>query len=112
MEPYAMVSCRCLWLRLATGLVFLSFTPAPHPASAEWYVAGQVGANFADPLRNIRGTGTLAGLDAPNFNLKTSPAYGGKLGIFPGHGVFGADLDLSHSAPHIKNLDDVPGIHL
>ena len=73
-----MVSCRCFWLRLVTGLlVFFPSALCSHPASAEWYVAGQVGANFADPLRNIRGTGTLAGLDAPNFNLKTSSAYGG-----------------------------------
>jgi opacity protein-like surface antigen len=68
--------------------------------------------NFADPLRNVRGTGTLAGLDAPNFNLKTSPAFGGKLGVFPSHGMFGIELDLSHSTPHIKHLDEVPGIHL
>ena len=34
------------------------------------------------------------------------------MGVFPSHGVFGFELDLSHSAPHIKNLDDVPGIHL
>ena len=26
--------------------------------------------------------------------------------------MFGFELDLSHSTPHIKNLDDVPGIHL
>ena len=84
----------------------------PPPTSAEWYVAGQVGVNFADPLRNVRGTGTLAGLDAPNFNLKTSPAFGGKLGFFPQHGLFGFELDVSQSTPHIKNLDDVPGIHL
>ena len=24
--------------------------------------------------------------------------------------MFGFELDLSHSTPHIKNLDDVPGI--
>jgi hypothetical protein len=31
---------------------------------------------------------------------------------FPAHGLFGLELDVSHSTPHIKNLDDVPGIHL
>ncbi|HNG53351.1 MAG TPA: outer membrane beta-barrel protein, partial [Nitrospira sp.] len=55
---------------------------------------------------------SLAGLEAPNFNLKTSPAFGGKLGVFPNHGILGIELDVSHSTPHIKNLDDVPGIHL
>lgn len=108
-----MVCRRCARSSLFTVLLISSLLciHAP-PASAEWYVAGQVGVNFADPLRNVRGTGTLAGLDAPNFNLKTSPAFGGKLGFFPQHGLFGFELDVSQSTPHIKNLDDVPGIHL
>jgi hypothetical protein len=84
----------------------------PSAARAEWYAAAQLGANFADPIRNVRGSGSLAGLEAPNFNLKTSPAFGGKLGLFPNHGILGIELDVSHSTPHIKNLDDVPGIHL
>jgi hypothetical protein len=66
-------------------------------ANAEWYVAGQAGVNFADPLRNVRGTGTFAELEAPNFNLNTGPAFGGKLGGFPNYGVFGFELDLSYS---------------
>ncbi|QOJ34840.1 MAG: porin family protein [Nitrospira sp.] len=90
----------------------LALTVLPSETSAEWYVAGQFGANFADPLRNVRGTGSLAGLDSPNYNLKTSPAFGGKVGVYPNHGLFGLELDVSHSAPHIKNLDDIPGIHL
>ena len=66
-----------------------------------------------NPIRNVRGgTGTLAGLNAPYFNLKTSPAFGGKLGVFPNHGIFGLEVDVSHSTPHVKNLDDVPGVHL
>lgn len=32
------------------------------PASAEWYVAGEAGVNFADRLANISGTGILAGV--------------------------------------------------
>lgn len=90
------------------SLLFLS----PSSLQAEWYAAAQLGANFADPIRNVRGSGSLAGLDAPNFNVKTSPAFGGKLGVFPNHGMLGLELDVSHSTPHIKNLDDVPGIHL
>lgn len=85
---------------------------APVASKAEWYAAAQLGVNFGDLIRNVRGTGSLAGLDAPNFNLKTSPAFGGKLGLFPNHGILGIELDISHSTPHIKNLDDVPGIHL
>ncbi len=93
---------------LCSSLLFIS----PSAASAEWYAAAQLGANFADPIRNVRGSGSLAGLESPNFNLKTSPAFGGKLGYFHAHGMLGMELDVSHSTPHIKNLDDVPGIHL
>ena len=85
---------------------------APLESKAEWYAAAQLGVNFADPIRNVRGSGSLAGLEAPNFNLKTSPAVGGKVGLFPNHGILGIELDVSHSTPHIKNLDDIPGIHL
>ncbi len=84
----------------------------PAGSRAEWYVAGQFGWNFVDPLRNVRGTGALTGQDFLNFNLKTSPAFGAKVGVFPGHGLFGFELDVTHSNPHIKNLDDAPGIHL
>jgi hypothetical protein len=72
-----MVSLRCTCCRLVTGLLIVfSSTLCPRSATAEWYVAGQAGVN---PLRNIRGTGTLARLDPPNFNLKTSPSFEGKL---------------------------------
>ena len=103
-----------IWIRrwvlivASWSLVLLS----PVAIRAEWYAAAQVGVNFADPIRNVRGSGSLAGLEAPNFNLKTSPAFGGKVGLFPNHGILGIELDVSHSTPHIKNLDDIPGIHL
>lgn len=81
-------------------------------AQAEWYVAGQAGYSFADALRNVTGTGGLSGLAAPNFDMKNSVAYGGKVGVFPFHGSLGFELDVFHSTPHIKNLDDIPGVHL
>ena len=68
--------------------------------------------NFADELQAVRGTGSLAGLSAPDFDLKNSYAYGGKLGYYPGHLILGVELDVLQSNPHIKNLDDIPGIHL
>ena len=80
--------------------------------SAEWYVAGQLGVNFADQLSDIRGTGDLSGFRAPDFDLKNALVYGAKVGVFPGNGWFGVELDAFHSNPHIKNLDDVPGIHM
>jgi opacity protein-like surface antigen len=75
-------------------------------------VAGQIGVNFADRLKNIEGTGSLLNQRAPDFDLKNSVSYGGKLGYFPGHGPMGVELDVFNSQPNIKNLDDVPGIHL
>ena len=81
-------------------------------ASAEWYVAGQFGANFADQLSDIRGTGGLSGFRAPDFDLQNSFVYGGKVGVFPGNGWFGVELDVFNSTPHVKNLDDVPGFHM
>ncbi|MCS6288800.1 MAG: hypothetical protein H8K10_07460 [Nitrospira sp.] len=84
----------------------------PHSASAEWYVAGQFGANLADRLSDIRGTGDLSGFRAPDFDLQKSFLYGAKVGTFPGNGWFGVELDAFHNMPHIKNLDDVPGIHM
>jgi opacity protein-like surface antigen len=82
------------------------------PAKGEWYVAGQVGVNFADRLTNIEGTGSLAGQRAPDFDLKNAVTYGGKLGYFPANGALGVELDVFNSQPNIKNLDNIPGIHL
>jgi opacity protein-like surface antigen len=81
-------------------------------ASAEWYVAGQVGVNFADQLSDIRGTGVQAGGRSPDFDLKNAVLYGAKLGVFPGNGWFGIELDAFHSSPNVKNLDNVPGFSL
>lgn len=107
-----MVWMTCLRSGFAGVLSVSLLLLAPVSTRAEWYAAAQLGVNFADPIRNVRGSGSLAGLEAPNFNLKTSPAFGGKLGWFPNHGILGLEVDVSHSTPHIKNLDDVPGIHL
>jgi hypothetical protein len=89
------------------------FTAYPErQALAEWYVAGQVGVNFADRLTDISGTGNLTGFRAPDFDLKNAVLYGAKVGVFPGNGWFGVELDAFNSQPNIKNLDDVPGIHM
>jgi opacity protein-like surface antigen len=84
------------------------------PASAEWYVAGQAGVNFADRLADISGTGILAGVPSrdQDFDLANSISYGAKLGYFPQHGWVGIEGEVLHSTPHIKELDNSPGIHL
>jgi opacity protein-like surface antigen len=104
------MNARTAWSVLVAGIVWsYSLTG---PAQAEYYVAGQVGVNFADRLKNIEGTGSLLNLQAPDFDLKNSVSYGAKLGYFPGNGPTGVELDVFNSQPNIKNLDDVPGIHL
>ncbi len=82
------------------------------PAPAEWYVAGQAGYSFADSLRNVTTTGPFSGIELQDFDMKNSLAYGGKVGLYPFHGSLGFELDVFHSTPHIKNLDDIPGIHM
>jgi opacity protein-like surface antigen len=86
----------------------------PSLALAEWYVAGEAGVNFADRLANISGTGILAGVTPrdQSFDLASSVIYGAKLGYFPQHGWVGIEGEVLHSTPHIKGLDNSPGIHL
>jgi opacity protein-like surface antigen len=101
------IACGLLvvWLSIATFGI-------PGSASAERYVAGTVGVNFADQLTDISGTNINAGLRAPDFDLKNSVIYGAKLGYFAEHGWFGVEGEVLQTTPHIKNLDDIPGIHL
>jgi opacity protein-like surface antigen len=93
-------------LALAGGLLI---APA---AQAEWYGGLFTGVNFADDLHNVEGTNALAGLRAPDFDLKNSVVYGAKLGNYIGHSWFGVEGEVFNSTPHVKNLDDIPGFHL
>ena len=97
-----------LWLAIA-GVV-----PAGEVAQAEYYVAGQIGVNFADRLKNIEGTGSLVSVPpiVSSFDLKNAVVYGGKLGFFPRNGAMGLELDVFNSQPNIKAIGDIPGIHL
>ncbi|OQW37652.1 MAG: hypothetical protein A4E19_13340 [Nitrospira sp. SG-bin1] len=89
------------------------------PASAEMYIAGQAGVNFADRINSIAGTGSQAGAPGPfiDFDLQNSITYGGKVGYFPGHSWIGIEGEVFHSSPHIKELPATaslpadPGIH-
>ncbi|CAI4031878.1 OMP_b-brl domain-containing protein [Nitrospira tepida] len=96
---------------LTVLLVSLALWVVPNRAAAEWYMAGQVGATFADRLKDVEGTNSLTGLSAPDFDLKNSVAYGLKLGYFPGESWVGLEAEAFHTTPHIKNLDDIPGAH-
>ncbi len=104
--------------RLVIG--FASIITVTIPASAEMYVAGQAGVNFADRLNSIGGTGPQAGVAGPltDFDLQNSITYGAKAGYFPGHSWYGIEGEVFHTTPHIKELPATaslaadPGIHL
>ena len=100
--------CKVFFL---SGLMILALL-APESARTEWYVGPQAGVTFADRLVDVNGTGSFLGLTAPDFDLKNSIAYGAKLGYFPGSSWFGIELDVYNTTPHIKSLDDIPGIHM
>ena len=103
---------------IVTGLFLcglgIGLCATPSSASAETYVAGVAGINFADRLTDITGTGRYAGLTPrePHFDLADSITYGGKIGYFPGHRWFGVESEVLHTTPHIKSLDNDPGIHM
>jgi hypothetical protein len=84
----------------------------PAVAQPEYYVAGQLGVNFADRLTGIQGTGSFVTQTGPDLDLQNAVLYGGKLGFFPSNGAMGIELDVFNSQPNIKNLDNIPGIHL
>jgi hypothetical protein len=96
------------WCAWSLAMACLS----PSIAEAEYYVAGQVGVNFADRLTGIQGTGGFVTQRGPDLDLKNAVVYGGKFGVFPGNGAMGVELDVFNSQPNIKNLDNIPGIHL
>lgn len=103
---------------LMAGCWFISLC-TPSFVSAEMYVAGQAGVNFADRINSIAGTGPLAGAlgSFEDFDLQNSISYGGKVGYFPGHSWYGIEAEVLHTTPHVKSLprtptlDEVPGIH-
>jgi len=100
---------------LIVGCWFVSFC-TPSLVSAEMYVAGQAGVNFADRINSIAGTGASAGVPSlnpapdPDFDLQNSITYGAKVGYFPGHSWYGIEGEVFHSTPHIKQLDLGPGV--
>ena len=62
-----------VWCALSLAIACLC---AGDRAGAEYYVAGQVGVNFADRLTNIEGTGSFATGRIPDLDLKNAVAYG------------------------------------
>jgi opacity protein-like surface antigen len=85
---------------------FASIMALTIPASAEMYVAGFGGVNFADRINSIAGTGSQAGFSGPlaDFDLQNSITYGAKVGYFPGHSWYGIEGEVFQTTPHIKGF--------
>jgi opacity protein-like surface antigen len=94
---------------MITGAGFL-WPGSPCPVSAEMYISGYGGVNFADRINSIAGTGGQAGVQGPlaDFDLQNSITYGGKIGYFPGHSWYGIEAEAFHTTPHIKSFNDDP----
>lgn len=97
--------------RVLVAVFSVACLAIPVPATAEWYAAGAVGPNFADRLTNISGTGILSGFQSPDWDLKNSLSFGAKVGYFPQHSWLGIEFEVLHSTPHVKNLQEIPGVH-
>lgn len=90
----------------------LDWCLAPHLVRAEWYAAGVAGINFADRLTDVQGTNGFQGNLFQDLDLQNSVTVGGKVGYFPQHRWFGIEGEVLHTTPHIKGLENDPGIHL
>jgi len=101
------------------AVISLALTYKPFSASAEMYIAGYGGVNFADRINSIAGTGGQAGVPGPlaDFDLQNSITYGAKIGYFPGHSWYGIEGEMFHTTPHIKGLprtadaEATPGVY-
>lgn len=91
-----------LWLSIA--LIGVS-TVVSEIASAEMYIAGQVGYAMPSDLSNIKGTGSSSGISSSDLALKDNIAYGLKVGgYFPGALKWlGIELEGFYNQPDIKS---------
>ena len=92
------------WSPVVLGLVAIGLFV--RPAQAEWYVAGQLGANLPGDLSNVEwsaGGGSKAGND---LKLQTSIVYGAKVGYyFESIKWLGVETELFNARPNIKPQD-------
>jgi opacity protein-like surface antigen len=91
-----------------TGPVLLLFLFSllllPSPSAAEMYVAGMVGYTAPNDLTNVEGTGAGSGFSLSDLELKSSVAYGGKVGYFFPGGLnwLGIETEVYNTTPHVK----------
>ena len=84
-------------------LLLLGVLLIPSNSAAEMYAAGMVGYTAPNDLTNIQGTGAASGISLSDLELKSSVAYGGKIGyFFPGVNWLGIETELYNTTPHVK----------
>jgi opacity protein-like surface antigen len=84
-------------------LFLLSLLLFPSHSAAEPYVAGMVGYTAPNDLTNVQGAGGASGLSISDLDLKSSVAYGGKVGyFFPGANWLGVETEVYNTTPHVK----------
>ena len=62
-----------------------------------------VGYTAPNDLTSVQGTGANSGISLSDLELKSSVAYGGKIGyFFPGANWLGIETELYNTTPHVK----------
>ena len=80
-------------------------------AAAETYLAGQIGVTFPQSLSNVNFVSPLS--PGPEFDLKTSLVYGGKLGhYFDELQWLGVEAEIFRTNPVISQRGAEPGAAL
>ncbi|MDH4081768.1 MAG: porin family protein [Nitrospira sp.] len=96
------------WSAVAMGL--LGLVLFSRPAQAEWYVAGQVGANLPADLSNVQWSSGGASVSGNDLELQTSLVYGGKIGYyFEPVKWLGIETEVFNATPHVKQQDWIIG---
>jgi opacity protein-like surface antigen len=81
------------------------------PGGAETYLAGQIGVTFPNSLSNVNFVSPLS--PSPDFDLKTSLVYGGKLGhYFEELQWLGVEAEIFRTNPVISQQGADPGASL
>jgi len=88
---------------LLLGITVVSLALLPALASAETYIAGQVGGTLPFKLSGLKGDQSNAGATLSDVRLRLGPAYGGKLGYYSSEEKWlGMELEAYQSLLHVK----------
>jgi len=97
------VSHTALWCSVV--LLGMSAVMMAESASAEMYIAGQIGYAMPLDLSNIKGTGNSSGITSTDLALESGIAYGVKIGgYFPGVAKWlGLEFEGFYNQPDVKS---------